>query len=588
MGERQARLERAVLYLSMFVMGGCGLAYEYTLSKLSSDLLGNSARQWAIIIGVMMFFMGVGADLQKYLRARNLIDKLIVAEIALGLIGGFGPVLLLYTYVAYLEAYVAVQYLLIAAIGLLIGIEIPLLMRINAGLPSPAAAPGGAAPQLSIQEGAALESADAAEDRALRFNLGGILKMDYIGALAGALAWTFVLPRLYTMTTGAFVLGLLNLLAAATALVYFRRRAAHPAALAAAVAAGVAALVVGLLAGDGWASAAEQRLYRDRVVQVETTPFQHIVVTRSAAGETALYLNGHLQLHSSDEHIYHENLVHPAMSIAPHPRRVLILGGGDGLALREVLRYGAVESVTLVDIDPAMTQLAAENPYLTALNEGSLRDARVRVADHDAVSQGAPLPPFEGGLAPATSRRDPAPAAESLPRIHVLNMDAVKLLESAPGLYDAIIVDFPDPNAADLSKLYTREVYGMVRAKLSAEGVMAVQSTSPSRAREAFLCIGRTLRAAGLAAVPYRDYVPSFGEWGWWIAVRDDRTDERTLRDALANLSPLEVPTRHITAETIGASLVFGKGALDTSETRVNTVTRDVVYEYYLAAWGRL
>ena len=559
-----------MLYLSMFVMGGCGLAYEYTVSKLSSDLLGNSARQWAIIIGVMMFFMGVGADAQKYLRSRSLIDKLILAEIALGVVGGFGPILLLHTYVSSLESYVAVQYLLIATIGLLIGLEIPILTRVNAE-----AAAVGASARGSAEDG-------AAADRELRFNLGGILKMDYVGALAGALVWVFVLPRLFSLTTGAFVLGLLNVLAAATALLYFRRRVERPRELVAALGVAVVALWVGLAHADGWTHTAEQGLYRDRIVYAETTPFQHIVLTQSTAGDVALYLNGHLQLHSYDEHIYHESLVHPAMAAAGARRRVLILGGGDGLALREVLRYDDVESVTLVDIDPAITRLAAESPYLVGLNRGSLESARVVIPPGAGVTAGAEA------AAPAATHRQAGDPSVAPGRVRVVNLDALVMLERATGSFDVILVDFPDPNALELSKLYSVEAYRLLRSKLSADGVVAVQSTSPARARDAFLCVGRTLRAAGLSAVPYHEYVPSFGDWGWWIASRDDRISEPRLRERLRGITRIPVPTRHVTPDTIAASLVFGREALETERAEINTLARDVIYRYYLDAWRRL
>jgi spermidine synthase len=546
------RSDTTVLYFSMFVMGGCGLAYEYTLSKMASDLLGNSARQWAVIIGVMMFFMGVGADLQKYFSNQRLIEKLILAELLVGLVGGFGPIALLYVYGAWPDGYLLLQYALISGIGLLIGFEIPLLTRIN---------------ERSGQE--------------LSANLGGILKMDYTGALCGALAWVYVLPLFFSITETAFVLGLLNLSAALIALLYFRHRVTAHWWYGGALVAGMLSLTIGLVAADEWTSFAEQKLYRDRILFSQTTPFQHIVLTRSSAGDHALYINGHLQFHSFDEHIYHEHLVHPALNVASRRQNVLILGGGDGLALREVLRYSDVERVTLVDIDPAITELASSHPVLTAMNANSLSSERVQIIPSEAVSTGDPI------LLQLPNHRARHASQEAGPTVRVMNIDAVRFLEQVPGLFDVILIDFPDPNAPELSKLYSLQFYELLRSKLAIDGVFAQQSTSPVHANEAFLCIGRTLRAAGLAAVPYHDSIPSFGEWGWWIGGRDDRHSESQLREAMQNLKPFSVPTRYLTPELVGASLIFGRGQLDTLETSINTLTRDAVYRYYLEAWKR-
>ncbi len=190
--------ESAVLYVSMFILGACGLAYEYTLSKVASDILGNSVRQWAIIIGVMMFFMGVGSDLQKYLKNQNLVDKFIFFEMIIGLMGAFGPIALLYSYSTFPGHYILVQYFFVVGIGLIIGFEIPLITRIN---------------ETYTQE--------------LKINLGSVLKMDYIGSLAGSLVWIFLLPRYFTIVETAFVLGILNLLVALFTLVFFFRLVAR-------------------------------------------------------------------------------------------------------------------------------------------------------------------------------------------------------------------------------------------------------------------------------------------------------------------------------------------------------------------------
>ena len=543
--------ESLVLYVSMFVMGACGLAYEYTLSKVASDILGNSVRQWAIIIGVMMFFMGVGSDIQKYLKNSNLVDKFIFFEIIIGLLGAFGPIALLYSYSTFQSHYVLVQYFFISGIGLIIGFEIPLITRIN---------------EQYIRE--------------LKINLGSVLKMDYIGSLAGSLLWIFLLPRFFTSVESAFVLGVLNLLVALFTLLFFSRLVFHKKALFFLTIMSLAAIVFGGLSAKGWTSFAEQKLYRDRVIFSETTRFQHIVLTQSRSNDISCYINGHLQFNSVDEFIYHENLVHPAFALTDGRKDILILGGGDGLALREVLKYPDVESVTICDIDPVMTTLAKENAFFQQMNGNSFADSKVVILENNVlVDGGATVLQVENQHNPV--RQTFADAAE----INIINLDAAAFVEQISGLYDIIIIDFPDPNNQDLSKLYSNVFYHHIQKKLKADGVFVQQSTSPVHAKEVFLLIGRTMNASGLSAIPFHDNVPSFGEWGWWIGGRQERYSAETIETRMRNTERFEVSTKYLTPALLKASLAFGKNQLKTDDLEINTLLNGLAFTYYLNAW---
>ena len=341
---------RTAIYIITFLMGGCGIAYEYTFSKIASDLLGNSVQQWAVIIGLMMFCMGIGSDIQKYIKDKHIFDSFIFFEILLSLIGGFGPILLLFIFGAGRDNFALAQYGLSTVAGILIGLEIPVLARINERY----------TPQL-------------------RLNIGGILRMDYIGAFLGALAWIFVLTRFFTIIQTGFIIGIINNIVAGIALLYFVKNASKKFILAGSAMVSVAALGYGFCNAPAWTAYAEQRLFLDPIVYSKTTVYQHIVLTQHFSGDIACYINGHLQFHSNDEYIYHEVLVHPAMHVAQQRKRILVLGGGDGLAVREVLKYKEVKSITLVDIDPEMTDIATNNPYLSSLNKGSLQNARVGI-----------------------------------------------------------------------------------------------------------------------------------------------------------------------------------------------------------------
>ncbi len=545
--------ESLVLYASVLVMGACGLAYEYTFSKLSSDLLGNSVKQWAIIIGVMMFFMGVGSDVQKHIRDQRLVISFVLGELALAVLGAYGPFAMLYAYGQFNSHYVLVQYFFVGAIGLLIGFEIPLLTRMNSGYLSE-----------------------------LRLNLGAMLRMDYMGALVGALAWVFVLPKFFSLMEIAIILGLVTWVSAMMGLLFFWRRIDRPAAiLGFGLAAGVL-LAVGFWRAQDWELHGQQHLYQDPIVLSKTSVYQHIVVTQGKTGDTSLYINGHLQFNSIDEHIYHEDLVHPAMTLAQRHDRVLILGGGDGLAAREVLKYQDVKQLVLCDLDPAMTDLAAQNSYLVKLNQGSLTDARTQVLINGAIEPG------EEYDVDVRNRDFGYPArVESVGKVRILNTDALKFLEQFKGQFDVVIIDFPDPNAPELAKLYSNLFYAHLKKRLAPGAIFVQQSTSPFWAKEAFLNIGRTMASAGLVAIPYHDDVPSFGEWGFWIGGEGRGVSESLLKDKLRQAPPLVVNTRYLTPELMAAQLVFGKGDLVSEHNDINTILSSRLHEYYLQGWQK-
>ncbi|MEM7383701.1 MAG: polyamine aminopropyltransferase [Verrucomicrobiota bacterium] len=547
-----ARWQRWVPAVTIFIMGGCGLAYEYTWSKICSDLLGNSVRQWALIIAVMLFFMGMGAELQRRIVDRRLVDYLTGSQVVLALLGGFGPLLLIYTFAYHPFQFGLVQYGLISLAGLIIGLEIPLITRLN-----------------------------EAHQTSVRANLGSILKMDYIGALFGALFWTFLLVPRFPIHLVALILALLTLATSWVLLVVYRRQSGAFRSLSVLHLLALALVLIGLGKSRGWALHAEQALYRDRIIHSETSPYQHITLTKSRSDTLRCYINGHLQFSEDDEYIYHEVLVHPVMAAAASRDRVLILGGGDGLALREVLKYPEVKEVVLVDLDPAMTRLAASHPDLVALNDEALGQARVRVLENQALlPTGEPVPtgpPVDGGRF-VDSRL-------TGPEVNVLNLDAARYVEQAPGRFGVIILDFPDPSSPELARLYSLPFYGFLKAKLARGGCLIQQSTSPWHAPEAYRCIGRTFRSAGFAILPLRANVPSFGEWGWWLCQHEEDGDSGQLRDRLATAPSENVPTRYLKPSLMQAALAFPDELLVDQSLDITTLSEPSVFTHYLRAW---
>jgi spermidine synthase len=544
------RRKRWTLGLLMFLLGGCGLAYEYTLSKIASDLLGNSVQQWSTMIATMLFAMGLGADIQKHTATHVLADRLITTQVMLAVLGGFGPLIMIHGFALLPQIYIVIQYSLAFGVGMLIGYEIPLMMRIN--------------------------EEDAPD---MRINLAQVLKMDYIGALVGALLWTFLLVRYLSIDRISFVVGLATMASTILCWILYRNRLASPCTRVLEIFGGLVLVTIGLLIGRSLTVKAEQFLYRDPVITSITSPFQHIILTKNRLGNVRCYINGHLQFNEADEHIYHENLVHPAMHIADRREKILILGGGDGLALREVLKYPEVLAVTLVDLDPMMTKLASNDPELIRLNGGCMNDPRVIKTAADGVHTGEAYQNAQ----PSQYEKFTTALHETV-KLHVINLDAAEFVKSITDRFDVVIMDFPDPNSPDLAKLYGRPFYDHLENVIRPGTVIVQQSGSCFHAREAYLCIGRTLQAAGLDAVPYHDNVPSFGEWGWWIAKSGKSAQQN--HEALTSLKKLEVPTRYLTPELVASSLVFGKNQLFSIHKDFTSLTKPRVYHYHLEGWN--
>jgi spermidine synthase len=277
-------------------------------------------------------------------------------------------------------------------------------------------------------------------------------------------------------------------------------------------------------------------MFADEIVYTKDTPYQRIVITRGTAG-FQLFLNGNLQFSSTDEYRYHEALVHPAMLLSNNPRRVLVLGGGDGLAIREILKYPSVEHITLVDLDPEMTKLSSRFPLLAELNKRAFEDPRVTVVNEDAFIW-------------VEEAKDPA--------------------------FDAAIVDFPDPNTYALGKLYTTRFYRLLKSRLTGNAAVAVQSTSPMFARSSYWCIMRTLEAAGFVVKPYYTAVPSFGLWGF----------------ALARSSSFEVPRnppaglKFLDDQTLVGMFTLSKD-IEAVPVEINRLDNQVLVRYYEGEWKR-
>ncbi|MFI6444854.1 spermidine synthase [Kitasatospora sp. NPDC050543] len=455
------RAARLAVLLAAFVCAACGLVYELELVALGGYLLGDSVTQTSVVLSVMVFAMGVGSLLAKRLTRRP-ATSFALLECTLALVGGLS-VLALHCCWAWIGCYQAALVVLTCAIGVLIGAEIPLLMTL-------------------IQRIRREDAGRAAAD---------LFAADYVGALIGGLAFPFVLLPVFGQGAGALFTGAVNAVAGAAVVLWlFRDEPAPRARLLLWAGCGLVLVTLATAAACSGAieRAARHALYGAQVRFATQSRYQEIVLTGSAPaapdrrpaggatearpgqgpdhgqdGPMQLFLGGRLAVCGPDEYRGNEALVHPAMAGGPDTR-VLLLGGGDGLALREVLRHSGVRTVRLVELDPALTSLARTDPALAALSGHALDDPRVRLTQAD------PLEWLHGGGA------------------------------RADGPYDVVLADLPPPAQAHTDKFRTGEFFGLARRLLAPDGRLAVRTGG---GEDTLWPVEAGVRAAGLRTLPY-------------------------------------------------------------------------------------
>lgn len=491
------------LLITAFVISTCGLVYELIAGTVASYLLGDSITQFSTVIGVYLFSMGIGSFLTRYLR-KNIAFTFIQVEMLVGLVGGLSATLLFVSF-EHITNFRILLYSIVSIIGILIGLEIPLLMRI-------------------LKE--KLEFTELVSQ---------IFTFDYVGALIASLLFPLLLvPYLGLMRT-AFLFGLFNLLVAVWTIHLFREQLPFVRSLRTSAAVLIVALVAGFAYSDKLMAFAEGSTYPDPVVYSTSTPYQRIVIT-GGQKDLRLFLNGNLQFSSRDEYRYHEALVHPAAA-ALQPRDVLVLGGGDGMAVRELLKYPSIRSITLVDLDREMIDLFKTQEFLTRLNHNSLNDEKV----------------------------------------HVIINDAFVWLRDTDKKFDLAIVDFPDPSNYSLGKLYTDSFYKALRRVINPEGIVVIQSTSPYYAKNSYWCVVNTLASSGFNTTPYHAYVPSFGDWGYVIGSLGPFSP--------AAQSAYPAGLRYVSQESLAPMLSFSQDMMPT-ENSINRLNNQKLVHLFESEWG--
>ena len=497
--------ESVILLLSVFVVGFCTIIYELLRGSVSSYFLGDSIKQFSLVIGLTMTAMGLGTLISRLVKS-NLIYWFILIEILLAVVGGLSVPALYFSYMCE-PVYYPVMFVLIMLIGGLIGLEIPLLTRIM----------------------------ETYYD--LRNNISNVLSLDYLGAFVATLAFPFLLLPLMGIFESSIFAGFLNLVVGIMNFYWFKDKITFKRRAKLKVS---AVLILLLLIGFFICSKSlmkywENNIFDDKVIFSKQTKYQKLVMTRNKE-DIRLFIDGNVQFSSVDEHRYHELLIHVPMSLAKHRENILVLGGGDGLAARELLKYKEVKNITVVDLDRDMTDLAKTNRIIKEQNQGSFLN----------------------------------------PRVKIINSDAFKYIENSDKIFDIIIIDLPDPNNSSLARLYSREFYKLVKKKLAKQGLVVSQSTSPYFSPEAYWCVNETFKAAGYKyTYPYHVYVPSFGDWGF-IMASDVKYDINNFK--------LGVETKYLDNETYKKAFVIEKD-IKRNNIKFSTLDKPAILDYYLQGW---
>ncbi len=493
-----------LLLVAVFVIATCGLIYELVAGTLASYLLGDSVMQFSTIIGVYLFAMGIGSFLSKYF-SKNLLHWFIQVEYLVSIVGGFSAALLFVLF-PMAASFRVVLYLLVFLTGTFVGLEIPLLMRILK---------------------------DKIEFKEL---VSQVFTFDYIGALLASVIFPLLLvPYLGLIRTSLFF-GILNAMVGFFLCFKFEKELKRHVQLKMSAVLIVLLQLFAFVFADSIMNYSETLTYNDNVIYSTSSPYQRIVITNNKK-ELRLFLNGNLQFSSYDEYRYHEALVHPAMAAARNPESILVLGGGDGLAVRELLKYPAVKKIQLVDLDARMTKLFSTNEILLSLNKSSLLNKKVTVT----------------------------------------NADAFQWMKNNKQQFDVIVVDFPDPSNYSVGKLYSNTFYKLLYTALKEDGKAVIQSTSPFVAPKSYWCINKTLQSVGFFTVPYHNYVPSFGEWGYTLVTKDS---------SFTAPSQYIAGMRFLNKETMQQMLSFPSDMTTTDNLVVNKLNNQELVQYFEAEWN--
>ena len=498
---------RWILLVSICVIATCGLIYELIAGTIASYLLGDTVTQFSLVIGVYLFAMGIGSYLSKFIN-KNLLYHFVVIELLIGLIGGVSSIVLFYLF-NHIESFKIALYLILSTIGILVGLEIPILMSI------------------------------LKKEVSFKDLVSKVFSFDYAGALIASVAFPiFFVPNLGLIKTALFF-GLLNSIVGTIIVFYKQKSLKRIITLKIAALSIITILTIAFIFSDVLLKDIDKATYEhENIIYSKSSKYQKLIVT-SDKNSYKLYLNNNLQFSSNDEYRYHEALVHPCFVLNPTAKNILILGGGDGCAAREVLKYDSVKKIQLIDLDKTVTELFKSNQMLSKINNKSLLNKKVEI----------------------------------------INDDAFSWLKKNKESYDIIIIDFPDPSNFSIGKLYSTAFYSEIKNHLNKNAIVVIQSTSPYVAQKSYWCIVNTLNSVGFYTLPYHNYVPSFGDWGYIIASSSEITTSHF--DCIPNNLKFFDSTAFVNMQT------FPKD-MDYINTEVNRLNNQILVQYFEEEWNKI
>ena len=496
--------KQAILFFAVFIAGLCSIIYELLISATATYFLGNGVLQFSILIGVYLFSMGVGAYFSQFLKHQPLTFFIFI-EYLLGFVGGISVPLLYFAFVEFSPTTLQIMALgIMFLIGVFTGMEVPLLTFVN-------------------------------QEKSLEKNLSSVLSLDYVGGLIATLIFPFVLLPFIGLFYSSLLFGIINI--GLGMMLYFTLSDRKSPKFLLLGLGFLLVLTTGILYTGSLLNMWEERIYKNPIVENLQTPFQKIVLTKNK-NDIKLFLNRTIQFSSADEHRYHEMLVHVALLYHPNPKHVLILGGGENLAAREVLKHESVQVIDVVDIDSMMFHLSKTNKHLRRINANAASDSRVRMIVDDAFTY----------------------------------------LKNNAQRYDVIIADLPEPSSDALAKLYSRQFYMLVRRSLHPNGLFVTQSGEINLSNLSYNCILNTVASVFNHVKGYHTLVPSFGNWGFTLAADFDWQEYQ----------PRELPKnlKYLDEFVLQSSFVFPKD-ITFVETKISTIDNPVVLNYFLEEFER-
>ncbi len=499
--EYQPQKAKLIIICCVFIIAVCGIGYELIAGTITSYFLGNTVLQFSLTIGFFLFAMGIGSYISGKVE-KNSVEIFVAAEIMIAIFGGSFSLLLFMFYSMLPEIFYPVFILLVLIIGTLIGLEIPLLVRF-------------------MKDYSSLNTA-----------LASALSVDYTGALVASILFPIVILPYTGIMQSSFIFALLNICGIFLFIGLFKNEIKRPKKYLISTIIITIILLGGLAYSAKLVSFFENKLFASEIIYSKQTPYQRIIMTKKN-DDIRLFLDGNLQFCSIDEYRYHEVLVHPAMSQIPSKSNILVLGGGDGLAAREILKYSDVKKITLVDIDREMVDLCRSNNFIKNINNDSL----------------------------------------SNPKMNIVIEDAFKFLEKDTSFYDAIFVDLPDPNNESLAKLYSTSFYKLAMERLAKTGMMTIQSTSTFLAPKTFWCVFNTVSSCAEHTKTMHVNVPTFGEWGFVMASH-----------IKLGMAPLTVKTRYLNDGEM-KNIFTMPNDLIWEDSEINTMDNPVILRYYEQDW---